>query len=180
MQRQSSLFVAVVVSLWLMSSHSALAQDSASQTRKDPPKASAASGDSQPGSDDYLQLLRKDVRSEKKQIIAANMGLTDAAAEKYWPVYDKYSADLSKVYDTEVALLKDYADNYTTMTGEEAESYIKKRAAVEQSMMQLRLSYIPAFRKVLSGRETALFYQIDWRLGLAIDMQLAQMPLIDP
>jgi hypothetical protein len=43
--------------------------------------------------------------------------------------------------------------------------------------MQLRLKYIPAFRKVLSGRETALLYQIDWRLGLAIDVQLVQVPL---
>jgi hypothetical protein len=46
--------------------------------------------------------------------------------------------------------------------------------------MQLRLKYIPVFRKVLSGRQTALFFQIDWRLGLMIDLQLAQMPLIDP
>lgn len=179
MKRTNSIFVAVIMSVWLMSSHSALTQDSPSHVKNLPPKALAAD-DSQAGSDDYLRLLRKDVRSEKKQIIAANMGLTDAEAEKFWPVYDKYSADLSKIYDTEVALLKDYADNYTTMTGEEAEGYIKKRAAIEQSMMQLRLSYIPAFRKVLSGRETALFYQIDWRLGLAIDLQLAQMPLIDP
>jgi len=71
-------------------------------------------------------------------------------------------------------------DNYSSMTGEQAESYIRKRAEVEQSIMQLRLKYIPAFRKVLSGRETALFYQLDWRLGLAIDMQLAQVPLINP
>jgi hypothetical protein len=46
--------------------------------------------------------------------------------------------------------------------------------------MELRLKYMPAFRKVLSGRETALFYQLDWRLGLAIDVELAQVPLINP
>ena len=46
--------------------------------------------------------------------------------------------------------------------------------------MQLRLKYVPAFRKVLSGRQIALFFQIDWRLDLIINMQLAQAPLIDP
>jgi hypothetical protein len=66
------------------------------------------------------------------------------------------------------------------MNGDQAESYLRKRAAVEESIMQLRLKYIPTFRKVLSGRETALFFQIDWRLGLMIDMQLAKMPMIDP
>jgi hypothetical protein len=46
--------------------------------------------------------------------------------------------------------------------------------------MQLRVNYIPVVRKALSGRQTALFFQIDWRLGLMIDLQLAQMSLIDP
>jgi len=124
--------------------------------------------------------LRKDVKSRKKQIIAENMGLSDVEAAKCWPVYDRYAAELSRIYDTKIALLKDYAENYGTMTGDQAEDYIRKRAEVEQSTMQLRLKYMPAFRKVLSGRETALFYQLDWRLGLAIDAQLVQVPLINP
>ena len=67
------------------------------------------------------------------------------------------------------------------MTGEQAERYIQGRAAVEQSIMQLRLKNIPAFRKVLSAKSTALFFQLDWRLGLIMDLQLAsQTPLIEP
>jgi len=46
--------------------------------------------------------------------------------------------------------------------------------------MQLRLKYVPAFGKVFSGRQTALFFQIDWRVGLLVDLQLARMPMIDP
>jgi hypothetical protein len=33
---------------------------------------------------------------------------------------------------------------------------------------------------VLSGRQAALFFQIEWRLDLLINLQLAQAPLIDP
>ena len=157
----------------------ALAQDSSQAAKKDAPKSLATIDDPQPDSQDFTQLLRKDVRSQKKQIIAANMELSDAEAEKFWPVYDRYAADLSKLFDTKLALLRNYSDSYDTMTGDEAETYIRKRGEVEESIMQLRLKYMPAFRKVLSGRETALFYQIDWRLGLAIDVQLAQMPLLN-
>jgi hypothetical protein len=33
----------------------------------------------------------------------------------------------------------------------------------------------------LSGKSTALFFQLDWRLGLIMDLQLAsQTPLIEP
>jgi len=70
--------------------------------------------------------------------------------------------------------------NLDTMNGEQAESYVRKRAAVEESIMQLRLKYFAAFRKVLSARQTALFFQIDWRVGLLVDLQLARMPMIDP
>lgn len=161
----------------LAATSSALAQNSSS-AKKDA-KSSTANDPSQPHSDDFIELLRKDVRSQKKQIIAENMDLSDTEAEKFWPVYDQYAAELSRIYDTKIALLNDYADNYSSMTGEQAENYIRKRAEVEQSIMQLRLKYIPAFRRVLSGRETALFYQLDWRLGLAIDVELVQVPLIN-
>ncbi len=34
-----------------------------------------------------LELLRKDIRSQKKQLVAANLKLTDAEATKFWPVW---------------------------------------------------------------------------------------------
>jgi Spy/CpxP family protein refolding chaperone len=172
-------FLVVALMVIALAANSALAQNSAAAT-KDAAKSSIANDASQPDPDDFIELLRKDVRSQKKQIIAENMDLSDSEAEKFWPVYDRYAAELSRIYDTKIALLNDYATNYRTMTGEQAENYIRKRAEVEQSVMQLRLKYIPAFGKVLSGRETALFYQLDWRLGLAIDAELVQVPLINP
>jgi hypothetical protein len=176
---QKNFLVITLMFVAFAATGSALAQNSPS-AKKDAAKSSAADDTSQPKSEDFIELLRKDVRSRKKQIIAENMGLSGAEAEKFWPVYDQYAADLSRIYDTKLALLNDYTENYSSMTGEQAENYIRNRAEVEQSIMQLRLKYIPAFRKVLSGRETALFYQLDWRLGLAIDLELVQVPLINP
>lgn len=173
------LVVTVLMSIVFALANSVLAQNS-SPARKDATPTSATNDAStQSDTTDFVDLLRKDIRSQKKQIIAENMELSEAEAEKFWPVYDQYAADLSRIYDKKIALLKDYVENYSDMTGEQAENYIRQRAEVEQSIMQLRLKYVPAFRKVLSGRETALFYQIDWRLGLAIDVQLIQVPLIN-
>jgi hypothetical protein len=173
-------FLAITLTLVVFASASSVLAQNSTPAKKDAVKTSAANDQSQASPDDFVDLLRKDVRSQKKQIVAENMELSDAEAEKFWPVYDQYATELSKIYDIKIGLLKDYADNYSSMTGEQAESYIRKRADVEQSIMQLRLKYIPGFRKVLSGRETALFYQLDWRLGLAIDVQLIQVPLINP
>src|SRR6266436_3620299 len=179
MDKKGLFFITVLTLASLLSGNRALAQDSGSQPVSQAEKS--ANGDKlQSPPDDDIQLLRKDLRSQKKQIVAANMDLTDAEAMKFWPVYDQYAADLARINDAKAALIKEYWHTFVTMSGEQAESYIRKRGSDEESIMQLRLKYIPVFRKVLSGRQTALFFQIDWRLGLMIDLQLAQMPLIDP
>jgi hypothetical protein len=172
-------FFAITLTLVVLASVSSVLAQNSTPAGKDAVKLSPSSNQPQASSGAFVDLLRKDVKSQKKQLIAENMELSDAEAEKFWPVYDQYSTELSRIYDVKIALLKDYADNYSSMTGEQAENYIRKRAEVEQAIMQLRLKYMPGFRKVLSGRETALFYQLDWRLGLAIDVQLIQVPLFN-
>ena len=166
---KSLIATAVLAGVSLVSGNKALAQEQASLPAN------------QLSSDENLKLFRKDLRSQKKQIIAANMSLTDSEAQQFWPIYDRYTAELVTIMDKKYALLNEYAQNYTSMTNEQADAYIQGRAAVEESVMQLRLKYLPIVRKVLSGKSTARFFQMDWRLGLIIDLQLAsQIPLIEP
>ena len=126
-------------------------------------------------SDQDIQLLREDIRSQKKQLIAANMQLTDAEAVKFWPVYDQYTAGGSKIGDTRLALIKEYAQTYDTMTDAQAKSLVKRWADADQASMNLRMQYIPKFEAVLPGKKAALFFQIDRRLSLLMDLQLASM-----
>jgi hypothetical protein len=131
--------------------------------------------------DEDIKLFRKDLRSMRKQIIAANLDLSDKEAVQFWPLFERYTQELVAKQDQKYVLLKEYAQDYTTMTDAEAEKYIRGRASVDQDILQVRLKYLPLFRKVLSGKSTALFFQLDWRLGLIMDLQLAsQTPLIEP
>jgi hypothetical protein len=88
-QKKSLVITLLLVAFAATSS--ALAQNSSS-AKKHAAKSSTADDASQPKPDDFIELLRKDVRSQKKQIIAENMDLSDAEAEKFWPVYDRYAA----------------------------------------------------------------------------------------
>ncbi len=131
--------------------------------------------------DEDIDLMRKDIRSQKKQIIAANLQLTDKEAEKFWPLYDQYTAELVKINDAKYGAIKDYAASYATLTDDQALDLTRKPLEVDGAVAQLRLRYIPIFGKVLSGKKTALFFQLDRRLVMLIDMQLAsQVPLIQP
>ena len=127
------------------------------------------------------QLMRQDIRSERKKVVAANMPLTEAEATKFWPVYDQYIGETIKVNDVRFALLKEYARNYNTTTDEQADSFIKRWLALDQDNTQLRLKFIPEFEKVISHKKTAMFFQMDRRLAMMIELQLAAgIPLIKP
>src|SRR5271154_7599568 len=89
--------------------------------------------------DQDVDLLRKDIRSQKKQIIAANLQLTDAEAVKFWPIYDQYTAELVKINDAKYGAIKEYATNYTTLTDDQAVSLLRQILGVDQSVAQLRM-----------------------------------------
>jgi len=125
-----------------------------------------------------IELMRKDLRSIRKQLIAANLKLTDDQATKFWPVYDQYVAELVKVNNTKYELLKEYFDSYGTLTPEQADSMTKRLLELDVSVAQLRQKYQPAFRAVLPAKEAATFFQLDRRIAMMIDLQLAsQIPL---
>jgi hypothetical protein len=131
--------------------------------------------------DQDVQLLRKDLRSQKKQLIAANLPLTDAEAVKFWPVYDQYQAEITKIGDTRFALIKEYAANYNTLTDTQAYDLITRMIGVDESLVQLRQKYVPIVEKVLPGKKTAMFFQMEKRVALMIDLQLASMiPIVQP
>ena len=130
--------------------------------------------------DQEIAMLRSDLRSTRKQVVAANMKLSDTEAEKFWPTYDQYVAELVKINDAKYALMKEYVQS-GNMTEEQADALSKRWLAVDESVVQLRLKYIPIFRKALSARGTAMFFQIDRRVQMMIDLQLASsLPLIEP
>lgn len=169
---QRRIALAILVSMVLFSS-SMFSQTSSSQAD--------SSSHAQSSTDQDIELLRKDVRSQKKQVIAANMNLTDKESEQFWPIYDQYTAELVTINDKKYAAIKQFAQSYDTLTDEQAKDLTKQALDVDASVAQLRLKYIPIFSKVISGKKTALFFQLDRRLVMLIDLQLASViPLTQP
>jgi len=126
-----------------------------------------------------LALLRRDIRAEKKKIIAANLPLTETEATKFWPIYDQYVAEMTKHNDEFFSVIKDYAANQKTLTDAQASSMIKRWVEIQIGRDQLRQKYIPLFERVIPGKKVALFYQIDRRLYALLDLQVAsEIPLI--
>lgn len=128
-----------------------------------------------------MQKQRKDLQDMKKLIVSANMQLTEAEAVKFWPVYDDYTRETMRVNDTKMALIDDYARSYDTLTDVQAQSLTRRMLAADDAVVQLRFKYFPIFSRVLPVKKSALFMQLDRRLGLMMDMELVkQIPMVQP
>jgi hypothetical protein len=124
--------VVTFIAICAFGSFRAVAQDTHSQAT-----ASSAEG-ADAFVDQQFALLRKDIRSLKKQLIAANLTLTDSEAAKFWLVYDQYSTELSKINDTRTALIKEYGDAYGSLTDEHADSLIRRWLDTDIAASELR------------------------------------------
>ena len=144
------------------------------------PSTQSAPASSGPGvSDQDIHLLRLDLRSKKKQLIAANLSLTDAESTKFWPIYDQYTDELVQINNEKYKVIKEYASNWGTMTDAQALDLTRRSLDVDAKVTALRNKYVPIINKVLPGTKTATFFQLERRIGMMIDLQLAsQLPLV--
>src|SRR5690242_3270055 len=110
------------------SSQSTPSQGAASQTASGQTTSSASSNEQN------IQLMRENVRDQKKQLIAANLPLTPEEAEKFWPIYDQYTAEVAKIGDERIALMKQYASAYPNLSDSVASELVKKSLASDEQM----------------------------------------------
>jgi hypothetical protein len=171
--KKIGLSALVLVGAWLLQGSKALAQDTYSrQLATITDRGRGASLDQE------MALMQKDIRSMQKQLIAVNLPLTDAEATRFWPVYDEYARDFGNINNTRAALIEEYAENYGTLTDDQADSLIRRWLDADIAAANLRQKYVPIVRRVLPGKKAATFFQIDRRISMMIDVQLtSQIPL---
>ena len=126
-----------------------------------------------------IEMLRKDVGRDRREIVKANMLLTNSEAAVFWPLYDQYRTEIHKVGDRRLKVISDYAANRDSMSEDEANRILKERLDIEKEKIDIREKYVKKFQKELSARTTARFFQIDQKLDAAVDAALAaRIPLI--
>ena len=126
-----------------------------------------------------LASLRTELKSSKKQITAETLRITADEATKFWPIYDEYTTELSKLKDSRYALVAEYVNTFGKYTDAQAAAFIQKWIDADLAEDQLRAKYVPRVSKVLPGIKSATFFQIDRRLNMAFSLQIAsQLPIM--
>lgn len=129
--------------------------------------------------DDYLELLRSDLKAEKTALLTAAMAFTEQEGAIFWPIYREYELELAKIGDARIANIKDYATNYATMTDVKAKELTDNAFKLEEDRLKLQKTYYKKVEKALSATSAARFMQVERQIGLLIDLQIAsELPLI--
>jgi hypothetical protein len=127
-----------------------------------------------------LEILRDTIRVNKKALVAANLDLTDPEAAKFWPVYDRYQADLIVVHDRLVKLIQVYTASFRDLSNEKAMQLVEEYLSVEAARVELRRIYLGEFAKALPGKKVARFYQIENKMDAVLRYDLAaEIPVIE-
>ena len=132
---------------------------------------------------EQVEAARQRVREEGLRIIREAMNLTDEQAEKFWPLYDKYRAEILEVEDTYVELLRSFLQKYYgyAVTNDDAKEYVDLYFDIQSDRLKIRKKYLRRFRRILSDIEVMRLYQIENKLRAEVDVALAgTVPLADP
>jgi hypothetical protein len=132
-----------------------------------------------PDVDAGIQMLRDEVKQDRREIVKHAMLLTQSESATFWPLYDEYRAQAHKLGDRRLKVIKDFAANQNSMSEDEAAHLTEESLSIQEDAVSLRQDYVKKMSKVLSARTVARFFQIDSKIDAVIDAELAaNIPLI--
>ena len=127
----------------------------------------------------YVELLRQDINTQKTAILTEAMDLDDAQAQKFWPIVREYDLERAKIADRRLAVIKKYAANYETMTPDMADELMSESMKIDSDMMGLKKDYYKKISKELSHVEGARFLQVENFVDNLLRLQVqSELPLV--
>ena len=155
-------------------------QNNAQAAKSEKQAAAAPSSDAQDKNiQEYIELLRANVRQEKAQIMGAVMQLSADDAAKFWPIYAEYNAALTKINDQRVANIQEYARSYSQLTDEKADELVQNAMGYQKMRSELLAKYYDRVKQALGAITAARFLQVESQLLLIIDLQIdSSLPLV--
>ena len=122
--------------------------------------------------DSYIELLRSDIKTGKMAMITEVMQFTEEEASVFWPAYREYQFELEKIGDEYLAVIKDYAKNYETLTDEKANDLVERGMETRKDRLDLQKDYFKKFSKLITPVRAARWAQLENQIGLLVELQV--------
>lgn len=128
--------------------------------------------DQKPTIDSAIEVARADIRADRATIITTAMNFSGKDAAAFWPIYRKYEYERSTVDDRRVAVIKEYAEKYSTLTDADAKSMAERMFDCDSRLAALKKRYFTKFNTVLPAFTVTKFFQLEHRIDLLVDMKV--------
>jgi hypothetical protein len=129
--------------------------------------------------DQAIEQVRKDARADVNTLISASMRFSAEENATFWPLYKAYEARRKPLADERLAIIKDYAKNYTAMTDAKAIELTQRALALEEKMGAAKREFLAELQKHFPGKTVARFAQVHRRIDMLVDLTIAsEVPLV--
>ncbi len=129
--------------------------------------------------DDYLNLLRIDLRAAKSSVVTEALELTAEEARGFLPLYHEYDKTLAKLNTRRINQLREFAATYATIDDAGARAHTRLAFDFLHRRLDLLEKTTRRIERAVSPVVAARFAQIEEQLLMLIDVQLAsELPLI--
>jgi hypothetical protein len=130
--------------------------------------------------DDYMEVMRDVLKTEKKAAIAEVMNLDESERDAFWDLYNEYNAEAYKIGTKTVRLIREFGESYDKMTDEKAAELWNRNIAIEQEKLKLEKTYFKKFLKIIPAKKALTYFQAENKIETLINAQLAiEVPLFE-
>jgi hypothetical protein len=127
----------------------------------------------------YIELLRSDVKTQKKFLVSQTMRFSEEDASIFWPIYKEYEIELDKLGDKRIANIRDFANNYEKMTNQIADKIIDQAFNYQEERLELKRNMYDKLKNKFNSSTAAKFIQLEHQIQLIVDLKInAELPLI--
>ena len=129
---------------------------------------------------DYLELSREILKTEKKAAISGAMQFSDQESKVFWPLYNEYQSKLYLIQNKRIDIIQEFAANFDSLTDEKADQLWIASQSYVTEILKLEKVYYKKFKKIIPAGKAARFFQVENKIETLINAQLAlEIPLIE-
>jgi hypothetical protein len=127
-----------------------------------------------------VDLMQAQFGMDKKAVVAEFVKPSDSQKDAFWKLYDEYETQRKELGKQRIELLKQYADQYKTLTIAQADAWTKKIMDLQKKTDNLITTYYGKVRAISDGIVALQFYQIENYILSGIRAQiLSNVPFVE-
>lgn len=128
--------------------------------------------------DNYIEVLKSEIKTDKKAIISETMGFTEQESQAFWPIYNEFEHELEKLSDKRITNIKDFAANYDSLSDKKADELLMNSFSYLEDRLSLNKKYYKKFAEALTPIVAAKYMQLENQIQLILDLSIAaNLPL---